>query len=152
MPEKRVSRSYLSSALTCRCPRCREGKLFQKPLSINLKGIMKMNETCPVCGQDTQIEVGFYYGTAYVSYAITVAFSLATLVFWWLLIGFSTTDKRFLSWVITNAFMLVILQPWFMRLSRSLWISWFVKYEPDWEHKKPENTKERLNAEQSNNW
>jgi hypothetical protein len=27
---------------------------------------------------------------------------------------------------------LILLQPVFMRLSRSLWLSWFVKYDPDW--------------------
>jgi hypothetical protein len=47
-----------------------EGKLFQFATSINLKQNMAMNRTCPVCGQSTEMEVGFYYGTSYVSYAI----------------------------------------------------------------------------------
>lgn len=96
-----------------------------------------MNETCPVCGQPTEIEVGFYYGTAYVSYAMTVAFSVATFVAWWVLIGFSLNDgdMRVLYWGITNALLMIALQPVFMRLSRSIWISWFVKYEPDWKQK-----------------
>ena len=59
MPEKKVSRGYLGSVLSCRCPRCREGKLFQCPLSISLKKNLLMNKLCPVCGQATEIEVGF---------------------------------------------------------------------------------------------
>lgn len=130
------NRSYLISALSCHCPRCRKGKLFRNPVSIRLKKNMEMNDRCPVCNQDTQIEVGFYYGTGYVSYALTVALSIATFIAWYILIGMSVHDNRFFIWLISNAVFLIILQPWLMRLSRSIWISWFVKYDPDWEKKK----------------
>lgn len=96
-----------------------------------------MNPTCPVCGQPTEIEVGFYYGTAYVSYALTVAFSVATFIAWWVLIGFSLDDNRVFWWLGLNALLMILLQPAFMRLSRSIWISWFVKYDPDWKENKP---------------
>lgn len=150
--ERKPRRSYLSSSLGCRCPRCREGQLFRNPLRLKLKGNLDMHKECQVCGQPTEIEVGFYYGTAYVSYAMTVALSVATFVAWWVLIGFSTEDNRFFYWLIFNAVFLVFLQPWLMRLARSLWISWFVKYDPDWENQKPGNTNERLNTEQAANW
>lgn len=93
---------------------------------------MEMHKQCTVCGQPTEIEVGFYYGTGYVSYALTVAISVATLVAWLVLIGMSFNDNRFLWWLISNGILLIALQPWLMRLSRSLWISWFVKYDPEW--------------------
>jgi hypothetical protein len=93
---------------------------------------MEMPVTCPVCGQLTEKEPGFYYGTGYVSYALGVAISVATLVAWYVLIGMSVHDNRFFYWLFTNAVILILLQPWMMRLSRSIWISWFVKYEPDW--------------------
>ena len=126
-----AKKSYLSSTLACRCPRCRKGKLFVNPVSIRLKKNMQMNERCPVCNQDTQIEIGFYYGTGYVSYALTVAISIATFIAWFVLIGMSVHDNRFFIWLISNAAFLIILQPWLMRLSRSIWISWFVKYDPE---------------------
>lgn len=92
-----------------------------------------MNRVCTVCGQPTEIEVGFYYGTGYVSYALTVAMSVVTLLIFWMTVGLSAQDKRFFVWVGLNAALLIILQPWIMRLSRSIWISWFVKYDPEWE-------------------
>lgn len=152
MPEKKVSRGYLASTLTCHCPRCREGKLFQGRTSVSMKKNLLMNKNCPVCGQPTEIEVGFYYGTSYVSYAMSVALSVATLVAWWVLIGFSTDDNRFFFWLGFNAVFLVLLQPWLMRLSRSLWISWFVKFDADWKEHQPEDVSERLNMDQANNW
>jgi hypothetical protein len=112
---------------------------------------MKMHEKCPVCGQPTDIEVGFYYGTSYVSYALTVAFSIVTFILWWMLIGFSIDDNRIFWWLGINAFLLIVLQPIFMRLSRSLWISWFVKYDPDWEHN-PVQGPERIVKEHMGNW
>lgn len=152
MPEQNVSRGYLSSSLGCRCPRCRQGKLFKNPVSIKPGINMAMNRTCTVCGQPTEIEVGFYYGTSYVSYALTVAISVASLIAWWIFIGLSVNDNRFFYWMGFNAVFLICLQPWLMRLSRSLWISWFVKYDPDWKTSKPEDTSERLNTDQGTNW
>jgi len=152
MNEGKIKRSYLSTTLGCRCPRCREGKLFQYPVSVNMKKNMKMNPNCPVCGQATEIEVGFYYGTSYVSYAMSIVFSVASLVAWWVIIGFSTDDNRFFFWLAFNAVLLLVLQPWLMRLSRSIWISWFVKYDPDWKEHKPADVSERLNPDQGSNW
>ena len=152
MPVKKASRGYLSSSLGCRCPRCREGKLFQVPTSVSFKKNLLMNKNCPVCGQPTEIEVGFYYGTSYVSYVFAVALSLTSLVAWWTIIGLSVNDSRFFFWLGFNGLLLVVLQPWLMRVSRSLWISWFVKYDPNWEEHQPEDVSERMNADQANNW
>lgn len=152
MSDKTIHRGYLSSALGCRCPRCREGKLFMYPVSAGMKKNMKMNDTCPVCGQPTEIEVGFYYGTSYVSYAMAIALSVATLAAWWVIIGFSTEDNRFFYWMGFNAVFLLVLQPWLMRVSRSLWISWFVKFDPEWEKNRPADVSERLNQDQAANW
>ena len=151
MKESKKKCGYMSSVLDCRCPRCREGKLFQFPLSLKLKQYMKMNEECPVCGQPTEIEVGFYYGTSYVSYVMTVTLSVASLIAWWVIIGLSFNDNRFFYWLGFNAVLLIILQPWLMRLSRNLWISWFVKYDPQWKNHKAE-TPERIVPEEMNNW
>ena len=110
-----------------------------------------MYDTCPVCGQVTDIEVGFYYGTSYISYLVAILLSVASFLLWWLLIGFSFSDNRFLYWVAFNSLLLLGLQPWLMRFSRSLWLSFFVKYDPEWRHHEPE-APERIIKEQMNNW
>ena len=110
-----------------------------------------MYEHCQVCGQPTDIEVGFYYGTGYVSYLLGILFTLISLFLWFVLIGFSFKDNRFLAWIVANSVTLLLLQPWLMRFSRSLWLSFFVPYEPDWEQVAP-LAPERTNEEQRNNW
>lgn len=102
MSELEPARGYLATAFGCWCPRCREGKLFKNPLSIGLKRNMEMHEKCPVCGQPTEIEIGFYYGTGYVSYLIALFISVLTFGLWFLLIGFSFSDHRFAIWLATN--------------------------------------------------
>lgn len=124
--------NYISSLLKSKCPRCREGNLFCTH-SAYKKGFMKMNEKCPVCGQKSEIEIGFYYGAGYVSYALTVAISVSTFIAWWVLIGLSVDDNRIFYWLGFNALLLIILQPWLMRLSRTTWLSFFVKYNIHWE-------------------
>jgi hypothetical protein len=113
---------------------------------------MEMNKNCPVCGQRTEVEVGFYYGTGYVSYALAVAISVASLIAWWVTIGLSVNDDRFFYWIGFNAVLLIVLQPWLMRVSRSIWISWFVKYDPHWREHQPDDFSERLNEGQAGNW
>lgn len=153
MPNTDKNPGYLISVLTNKCPRCREGNIYQVSNPYILKKVVKMEEQCPVCGQPTEIEVGFYYGTSYVSYALAVIVCAASLVLWWLTIGFSTKDSRFFWWMGLNAVLLVALQPPLMRLSRTLWLSWFVKYDPDWKnHEINRETIERIVPEQMGNW
>lgn len=83
------------------------------------------------------MEVGFWYGTAYVSYALTVAFSVATFIAWLVLIGMSIEDTRVFWWLGTNAVLLILMQPWIMRLSRTIWLYFFVKYDKDYETNPP---------------
>jgi len=142
---------YLSAVLTNKCPRCRKGDLFETANAYDLKNNMKMNERCKVCGQRTEIEVGFYYGTSYVSYALTVAFSVATFIVWWIIIGISINDNRIFYWLGINSVLLLVLQPFFMRLSRTLWLSWFVKYDAEWMHHQPKEP-ERIVEEHMKNW
>ena len=106
---------------------------------------MKMNDRCTVCDQLMEIEVGFWYGTSYISYAITVALSVATCVAWWLLIGFSLNDNRFFFWMGANMIILLLAQPYLMRLSRAIWLSVFVRYNQNWSTEKPEEP-ERLGS------
>ena len=151
MNEKEKVRGYLSTVFGCHCPRCRKGKLFQYSLSLRLKKNMQMNKLCKVCGQPSEIEVGFYYGTSYVSYVMTVMISVISFIVWWLTIGMSLDDSRFFIWLGVNAVFLILLQPWLMRVSRSLWISFFVRYDPHWGKNKPGNF-ERIIPEEMNNW
>ncbi|MEO6583787.1 MAG: DUF983 domain-containing protein [Ferruginibacter sp.] len=124
--------NYFWSILTMRCPRCRRGAMFtnNNPYKkFSLKYIFDMPKNCKVCGQKYDLEPGFWYGTGYVSYALAVAISVATFVAWYVLIGVSTDDNRIFYWLIFNAVVLLVIQPWLMRLSRVIYMRFFVSYD-----------------------
>ena len=115
-----------------RCPRCRRGKMFHTGNPWNLKKVFSMPYQCSECSQPFELEVGFWYGTGYVSYALSVALSATTFVAWLVLIGMSSKDNRFFWWLGTNITLLIVLQPWLMRLSRVIYLYFFVRYDPDY--------------------
>ena len=135
----------------CKCPRCRKGDMFSDSNPWHLKHTMKMNRECPVCGQPFNIEVGFYYGSSYISYALTIFLSIATFIVWWLTAGISINDNRVFYWIPVNAVLLIIMQPYLMRVSRTGWLAFFVRYDKNWRINRPK-APERVNKEQEANW
>lgn len=123
-----------------KCPRCRRGPMFKdaNPFkSLKLSHIFNMYDTCPECNQKYDMEQGFWYGTGYVSYALAVAVSVTTFIAWLVLIGVSTEDNRIFWWLGSNTVLLVLIQPWLMRLSRVIYMRFFVKYNENYDTTKP---------------
>lgn len=118
----------LSSILSCKCPNCRKGNMFTNKSIFPLSKMMDMPERCPVCNQKFELEVGFYYGTGYVSYALSIAVFVANLVWYKLIFGISFDDNSLYYYLITSIAIVIAIQPWLMRWSRSLYLSMFVKY------------------------
>ena len=137
--------------LACKCPRCRIGDMFENKNPWNLKKTMKMRKSCSICGQPFNPEVGFYFGSSYVSYAISITISVATFIAWWGLIGFSFNDNRFFYWMAFNIVFLIALQPYLMRVARTGWLAFFAKYDSNW-RLNPPPVPERTNKDQENNW
>ena len=137
---KRPKPNYYWSILTMKCPRCRRGPMFKDPnpfKKLKLSYIFDMHDNCPVCNQKYDLEPGFWYGTGYVSYALAVAVSTTTFIAWLVLIGVSTDDNRIFWWLGINAVLLILIQPWLMRLSRVIYMRFFVSYDENYEETKP---------------
>ncbi len=142
--ESRPTPNYFWSILTMRCPRCRRGPMYKDPnpyRKLTLTHISDMHDNCPVCNQKYDMEPGFWYGTGYVSYALAVAVSVASFIAWWVFVGVSVNDNRVMWWFISNSVLLVVLQPWLMRLSRVIYIRFFVSYDPDYDKNRPQEFK-----------
>ncbi|HXS58647.1 MAG TPA: hypothetical protein VN726_21110, partial [Hanamia sp.] len=87
--------------------------------------------------QEFNLEPGFWYGTGYVSYGIVVLFSAISFLLWWLFIGISIHDNRVIIWVICNSVLILLSQPWLMRLSRVVYLYLFVKYNKNYDKDPP---------------
>jgi len=103
----------------------------KNPFHWRLSKIFDMYEDCPVCGQHYELETGFWFGTGYVSYALGVAFSVFTLILYAVIFGMSFWDNSIFYWLGVNGVLLVLIQPWLMRISRAVYLYFFVYYDED---------------------
>lgn len=118
----------VSSMLKMKCPNCRKGHMFNNKSVFPLGKMLDMPERCEVCGQPMELEVGFWYGTGYVSYAMSVALFFFNLIWYSLIFGISYKDNSIFYYLFTSIAIVILLQPWLMRYSRVLYLYMFVKY------------------------
>lgn len=111
-----------------KCPNCRKGNMFCTPSIFPLKDLLKMPEHCPECGQKMELEPGFYFGTGYVSYALSVALIATCIVAYWILFGLSYKDYSIFYSLATAVGISILFQPWLMRISRVIYLNFFVQY------------------------
>lgn len=119
-----MKRTKLYSVLFNKCPHCHEGDFFVTKNPYNFSEFTKMHENCPVCGEKYLREIGFFYGSMYVSYGLTVALGVGTYLLCHYIFGLS--DLAFL--IILSALAL-LLWTWIFRVARLVWINLFVKYD-----------------------
>ncbi len=122
------------SILTNTCPRCQRGDLFVTS-AYDMRHFSDMPEKCAFCGQPFEPEPSFYSGAMYVSHALQVA--LFTAVYVALRILFNPQVDVYIFITITAA---VLLLPVTLRLSRSIYINFFVRYDQSLEKVLPPRT------------
>jgi uncharacterized protein (DUF983 family) len=113
------------SVIKNKCPKCHEGAYFKSSNPYNFFQLGKTHERCSVCNQSYSPETGFYFGAAYVSYAIGVAIFVAIWVATSVL--YPTMSVHYQVGIVVAA--IVVLFPVNFYLSRLIWINMFVKYE-----------------------
>lgn len=118
------SKPLLSSILTGKCPRCREGNMFPKNTLYTTK-FAEMHKNCPCCGQPFEPEVGFYYGAMYVSFGFNVGIFLVAMF----LLHFFVEELTMGMMIGVIAATVIGLLPVIFRLSRVIWIYMFVRYD-----------------------
>ena len=116
--------SKIYSIFTGTCPVCQEESMYVEKNPYKLGKIYDMHERCSNCGTKYKIEPSFFYGAMYVSYALGVAFSVATFIITHFFIGFGLFAS-FISIIVV----LILLMPIIMRLSRNIWINFFLSYK-----------------------
>nr|WP_295120587.1 DUF983 domain-containing protein [uncultured Chitinophaga sp.] len=103
----------------------------RNPFHWRFSRIFDMHDNCPVCKQKFELETGFWFGTGYVSYALGVALSVFNLIWFWLFIGLTWRDNSIMVWLAVNGVILLLCQPWLMRISRVIYLYFFVYYDEE---------------------
>ncbi len=84
-----------------------------------------MNTHCAGCGQSFEPEPGFYFGAMFVSYGLNTAFFISV----WVLFAFMVEDYTLTSLLILLGLTVIVFLPLTFRLSRSIWIAIFVRFQ-----------------------
>ncbi|NOQ91773.1 MAG: DUF983 domain-containing protein [Flavobacteriaceae bacterium] len=112
----------LYSIFNNKCPKCQEGDFFVNKTPFKFKNNLKIHEKCPNCDLKYMLEPSFFYGAMYVSYGLTIAFSIAIFIIgYWLNLNLITS---FIAIVV----ILILMTPITMRLSRLIYINMFITY------------------------
>ncbi|MCB0464476.1 MAG: DUF983 domain-containing protein [Aequorivita sp.] len=116
--------SKLYSIFTGTCPVCHKGKMYMDRNPYKFSQTLKMHDRCSHCGTKFKIEPSFFYGAMYVSYAVGVAISVAIFIIAYFFIGL---DRNYTFLAIIGV--LAVLLPIIVRVSRNIWINFFMKYD-----------------------
>jgi uncharacterized protein (DUF983 family) len=118
--------SKIYSITKCKCPKCHDGEMFYSGTLYQLTKFYKMNDYCSVCGQPFEPEPGFYFGSMFVSYALNTAL----FIIFWIITSFFVEDMSLFMILGILAVVVIGLLPITFRVSRSIWINFFVHYDP----------------------
>lgn len=118
------SKAY--SIVKMKCPRCQEGDFFKGKNPYSSEGL-KMHEKCSNCHLRYDVEPGFYFGAMYISYMFGVALTIPTEIVLYLLFP----DAPIHYYIIFGLIELMALMPAMYRLSRIVWINFFISFEKD---------------------
>ena len=114
----------LYSILTGTCPKCHEESMFKNKNPYILSQALSMHEHCSNCKTKYKIEPSFFYGSMYVSYPVGIAFATAAFVISFFIFK-ASIHVVFISIIAT----LMVFMPIILRLSRNIWINFFMSYD-----------------------
>lgn len=117
----------LYSIFKAKCPVCHEGKVFTHNQVFHPSKFDKMEDRCSECGHKYEIETGFFYGAMYVSYALTVALSVAVFVSTYLIYS----ETVYWVYILFILAALIGLAPMNFRAGRLIWMNFFNSYKRD---------------------
>ena len=116
----------LYSILFGKCPRCHQENMYEVKNLYKLKTTLKLNNNCSSCNLKYHLEPSFFTGSMYVSYPIGIAFTIPPFIISHVLCKASLLTTFF---AITAT--LILSLPIIARLSRNLWINFFVNYDKE---------------------
>lgn len=120
---KKGTKAY--SILTGSCPKCHSESMYEDKNPYHLGNLFEMHERCSHCNTKYKIEPSFFFGAMYVSYSVGIAFAVAAFVIVHLIFGASLIST-FIAIIVT----LIVFLPFIVRISRNIWINFFIHYDP----------------------
>src|SRR5690606_8313883 len=114
----------LYSILTGTCPVCHEESMYKDDNPYHISKLFDMHDRCSNCHTKYKMEPSFFFGAMYASYGVGIAFAVPAFVIPYYFMTVSLL-KTFLM-IVAPLFVFV---PVIVRLSRSIWVILFFRYD-----------------------
>jgi uncharacterized protein (DUF983 family) len=111
------TKSKTLAILEGKCPRCREGNIFEVSMA-SFRKITAIRDHCPVCNKSLHPEVDFYFGAMFMSYVLSVVLVAVTMVTLNVIFEDPSLTMYLVSVVVVN----IILMPLMLRFSKVLYL------------------------------
>lgn len=120
--------SFVSGVFKMKCPHCGKGDIFVQKSVFPLSTCLKTVEDCSVCGEKITRRSGEAPG---MNYAVTVVVYAICFTLYALIFGISFDDNSIYYAFFSSTLIILLLQPWLMRISKVLYLYIFtrIKFE-----------------------
>ncbi|MBX2905743.1 MAG: DUF983 domain-containing protein [Taibaiella sp.] len=115
----------LAALFTMKCPSCRKESVFVNKSVFPLGQLVELKDECSVCGQRFKSERNNGGG---INYALTVLLFFLNLCWYWPVFGLSYEDNSVWQYLIVSTIIVLIAQPYLMRLSRMIYLYLYVGF------------------------
>ena len=117
--------ALIPALFTMKCPSCRKSGVFANKSMFPLSQLVMLKDKCEVCGQNMKSERNNGGG---INYALTVLLFIFNLGWYWPIVGLSYKDNSFYYFLITSTTVVLLAQPFLMRLSRMIYLYLYVSF------------------------
>jgi hypothetical protein len=111
--------------LMMRCPSCRKSHVFINKSIFPLSELVFLKDECEICGQKMKSEKNNGGG---INYALTMILFFLNLCWYAPIFGISYKDNSVYYYLITSTIIVLLAQPYLMRLSRIIYLYLYVGF------------------------
>lgn len=117
--------SLLASLFSMKCPSCRKTNVFVNKSVFPLSQCVELKDECVQCGEKMKSESNNGGG---INYALTMVLFFLNLIWYWPIFGLSYKDNSVYYFLGASIFIVVLAQPYLMRLSRMLYLYMYIGF------------------------
>jgi uncharacterized protein (DUF983 family) len=114
----------LLSILKEKCPACKTGDIYVNKTVFPLSGSLKTVDNCAHCGQKIKVNDS----APGINYALSVVVYILAIILYALIWGITYKDNSFIYSFLFSTAIVIVLQPWLMRFSKTIYIYLFTKF------------------------
>ncbi len=117
--------ALIPALFTMKCPSCRKSTVFLNKSYFPLNKCLALKDECEVCGEKMKSESNNGGG---INYALTMVLFFLNLLWYWPIFGLSYKDNSVYYFLFASLGVVILAQPYLMRLSRMLYLYLYVGF------------------------